>query len=65
MILLPVLMMVVLASDSSNWYTGDDRCKPPQKDDATYSAPYNALDYLYDYPTFDGADGIAPTREGV
>ena len=56
MILLQVLMMAVLASNASNWYTGDDRCKPPQKDDTTYSAPYNALDFPYDYPTFDGAD---------
>jgi hypothetical protein len=37
------------------WYAGDERCPPP-KDDGTYSAPYNVIDYPHDYPTFPEAD---------
>ena len=40
---------------NNDWYTGDERCPPP-KDDGTYSAPYNVLDYPREYPTFFGAD---------
>ncbi|HCE66037.1 MAG: hypothetical protein A2X82_19520 [Geobacteraceae bacterium GWC2_55_20] len=55
-----VLFFVMFAaiqahSADNNWYVGDERCPPP-KDDGTYSAPYKALDYPQDYPTFFGAD---------
>jgi len=44
-----------LATAGTNWYSGDERCKPP-KDDGTYSAPYDAKDHCDEYPTFPGAD---------
>jgi hypothetical protein len=55
-----VLLTIVLAATQTlgadnNWYTGDEHCPPP-KDDGTYSAPYNALEYRQEYPTFSGAD---------
>jgi hypothetical protein len=57
---LAILIVVTLAatqahSADTEWYAGDERCPPP-KDDGTYSAPYNALDYPRDYPTSSEAD---------
>jgi len=57
---LTILFVAILAAAQAHgadgeWYTGDER-GPPPKDDVTYSAPYNALDYPHDYPTFYGAD---------
>jgi hypothetical protein len=49
------LSAVQIQSADKIWYTGDERCPPPS-DDGTYSAPYNALDYRQEYPTFTGAD---------
>lgn len=55
-----VLFAVMLAATQSHsadttWYVGDEFCPPP-RDDVTYSAPYNALEYRQEYPTFPGAD---------
>lgn len=44
-----------LATAETNWYSGDERCKPP-KDDGTYSVPYDAKNHPGEYPTFAGAD---------
>jgi hypothetical protein len=45
----------VHSAETRKWYAGDERCPPP-KDDGMYSAPYNALDYPHDYPTFPESD---------
>ena len=55
---LVIVMAAMLAGpqqQGDGWYTGDERCPPPQ-DDGTYSVPYNAVDHPYDYPVFEGAD---------
>jgi len=53
--LIVVLTATQAHSEDKKWYVGDERCPPP-KDDGTYSAPYNALDYPRDYPIFPDAD---------
>ena len=50
-----IMIMVSLASPA-DWYTGDERCPPPARDNDKYSAPYKALEHPHDYPTFSGAD---------
>lgn len=55
-VFLAILLFATRAySAEKGWYTGDERCVPP-KDDGTYSAPYNALEHRFEYPTFRGAD---------
>ena len=58
--IIPVLLaMTLVASEAycaeNQWYSGDERCPPPE-DDGSYSAPYDAADHPRDYPTFGGAD---------
>ncbi len=55
LILVVLLFIGTQAISAEKWYQGDERCPPP-KDDGTYSAPYNALEHQYEYPTFAGAD---------
>ncbi|MBJ6799906.1 hypothetical protein [Geomonas propionica] len=55
MMAVTLIMGAQIAGAESNWYTGDERCRPP-KDDGTYSAPYDAREHPGDYPTFPGAD---------
>ena len=50
-----LLGVAVAYSAETNWYAGDERCRPP-KDDGTYSAPYDAREHPGEYPTFPGAD---------
>lgn len=54
-----VLLLLALASTAANaetaWYSGDERCQPPQDKNA-FSAPYNPLDHPNDYPTFPDAN---------
>jgi len=50
-----VFLVGVMPLHAENWYVGDEHCPPP-KDDGTYSPPYKAIDYPYDYPEFAGAD---------
>ena len=55
-VLIAVALSAIQSYSADNtWYTGDERCPPPS-DDGRYSAPYNALDHPYEYPTFTGAD---------
>lgn len=55
-IIIPLIIVGIATPQvHSTWYTGDEHCPPP-KDDGTYSAPYNPLDYPNEYPTFPSAD---------
>lgn len=51
----PALLAAETVSGGRPWYAGDERCPPP-RDDGTYSAPYNAIDHRFEFPTFAGAD---------